>query len=296
MCTELTAEEREAVLSLANRCTTADGTQPLNEAARFNLDAGPVARHWLIEGEGTLIAYAQLAADDTVQLCVDPALRRRRYASALREQVLAGSQGAELGWWSFGALAPAMEFSTKLGLHPGRELLIMERPLAEPLPPANFPDGVAVSTFTPADTEAWLGVNARAFAHHQEQGSITAADLAARQRESWFDADGFFLAYRGQDLLGYHWTKIHHEATTPVGEVYVLGVDPDAGRSGIGRALLNRGLAYLGERGLDTVILYVEADQRHVVDLYSTAGFDVAHRDVLYTTGEQNEQVEQGAS
>ncbi len=288
--TELTVGEREAVLSLGDRCAAVDGARPLNEAAVFNLDERSPAQHWLIVGDDGLIAYAQLAADDTAQLCVDPAHRRRGHASSLIEHVLASSADRQLGWWSFGALAAAKALSEKLGLHAVRELLIMERDLDEPVPPVELPGGVHISTFTPADADAWLQVNARAFARHQEQGSMTAADLAARRREPWFDADGFFLAYRGEKLLGYHWTKIHRESTPPVGEVYVLGVDPEAGRSGIGRALLNRGMAHLAERGLDSVILYVEADEAHVVDLYSSAGFAVVHRDLLYANGEQNER------
>lgn len=297
----VTATERETVISLSDRCAATDGTAPLNDAARLHLDehAGAPVRHWLLRGEDKLIGYAQVSPDDTVQLCVDPRHRQRGHASALIEKILtvADAEGRELSWWAFGGLAPAMGLAAKLDLRPGRELLIMERRLGETVPAAELPADVTVSTFTPEDADAWLRVNAAAFAHHPEQGAVSAEDFAALRRQPWFDPAGFFLAYRGDRLLGYHWTKIHHnrapESPSPaIGEVYVLGVDPGAGRSGIGRALLNRGLAYLAESGLDSVILYVEADQAHVVNLYASAGFVVTHRDVLFRAG----SIEQGAS
>ncbi len=298
---KVTAAERKAVVSLAERCSAADGTAPLNDAARLHLGdhSDAVVRHWLLRCDDELIGYAQLSPDNTVQLCVDPRHRQRGRASAMIEQILtaAETEDRELSWWAFGALAPAKGLAAKLDLSPGRELLIMERPLNETIPAVELPADVTVSTFTPEDAAAWLRVNAAAFAQHPEQGAVTAEDFSALRREPWFNPAGFFLAYRGDQLLGYHWTKIHHDApqespSPAVGEVYVLGVDPGAGRSGIGRALLNRGLAYLAESGLDSVILYVEADQAHVVNLYTSSGFVVAHRDVLYRAG----SLEQGAS
>jgi len=84
----------------------------------------------------------------------------------------------------------------------------------------------------------------------------TLADLAAREAEEWFDPAGFFLAQRGGDLLGFHWTKIHSDG---VGEVYVLGIDPSAQGLRLGPALLVRGLEYLAGRG--SVHLVREADR-----------------------------------
>ena len=108
------------------------------------------------------------------------------------------------------------------------------------------------------DEDAWLRVNARAFATHPEQGSWTAEDLRLREAEPWFDPDGFLLAWRGDPddggvLLGSHWTKVHPPGDVgdePVGEVYVLGVDPDAQGMRLGRALTDLGLAHLRGRGL----------------------------------------------
>jgi mycothiol synthase len=55
--------------------------------------------------------------------------------------------------------------------------------------------------------------------------------------------------------------------------VYVLGIDPAAQGMRLGRALTDLGLAHLRDRGLDSVLLYVEADNEAAVRLYEGRGF-----------------------
>ena len=142
------------------------------------------------------------------------------------------------------------------------------------------------------DDEAWLAVNAAAFAHHPEQGATTLDDLRERQGEAWFDPEGFLLAEDAGtgELLGFHWTKVHPASAEgpAAGEVYVLGVAPAAQGRRLGGALLRAGLAHLATARtpagdpLEEVLLYVEADNAPAVALYRRQGFEVAHVDVRY--------------
>jgi len=145
---------------------------------------------------------------------------------------------------------------------------------AQGAPP--LPTGVAVRPFVPGqDEEAWRRVNSRAFAHHPEQGRLSRQDLEARLAESWFDPAGFLLAERDGVLLGSVWTKVHptHRGGGPVGEIYVVGADPDAQGMGLGGALTRRGLEYMLGRGLTRAILYTDADNDVAVRAYTRAGF-----------------------
>ena len=186
--------------------------------------------------------------------------------------------------WAHGDLPAATALATARGYTRARVLLQMRRPLtdADLDVPAALPDGVAVAAFRPGrDEDAWLRVNARAFATHPEQGSWTPGDLRLREAEPWFDPAGFLLAWRGDPdaggtLLGSHWTKVHPPGDAgpdPAGEVYVLGIDPDAQGLGLGRALTALGLAHLRRVGLEQVLLYVEEDNVPAVALYERTGF-----------------------
>src|SRR6185312_263827 len=103
----------------------------------------------------------------------------------------------------------------------------------------------------------------------------------------WFDADGLFLAfdYKTGRLAGFHWTKVHLDQPG-LGEVYVLGVDPDEQGRGLGRALTSVGLNHLAERlsgqREPTVMLYTEGDNAAAVRTYQNLGFDVCGVDTAY--------------
>ena len=115
---------------------------------------------------------------------------------------------------------------------------------------------------------------------------MTRADLEARMAEDWFDPSGFLLAVRESDgeLLGFHWTKVHPRTGNhpAIGEVYVVGVTPQAQGSGLGKALTLAGINHLHESGLDAVMLYVDADNTPAVALYRKLGFVQWDVDVMY--------------
>lgn len=271
----LPADAFPAVLRVLAAAQDADGTAPLNEAATLALDGE--AGHVLAWADGTVAGYGQLDPDQgTAQLVVAPAHRRQGYGTALLQALRdAGAQAA----WAFGDHEPAQRFASARGLTPTRTLLRMERALPRRMCPDPI-DGVRIASFRPGvDDEAVLALNAEAFAHHPEQGAMSQDDLDVRKAEPWFDPGGFLLAWEGEHLAGFHWTKRHSD---DLGEVYVIAVSPRSGGRGVGRYLLECGLDHLVGLGCTRVHLYVEQDQERVVTLYDAAGFVVTHRDVLY--------------
>jgi mycothiol synthase len=218
------------------------------------------------------------------ELVVHPSFRRRGHGTALLDRLLGLAGPRPLSLWAHGDLPGSAELLTPRGFSRSRVLLQMRRDLAgiDPDPRPALPEGVHVEAFRPGrDEAAWLRVNGRAFASHPEQGSWTTEDLRLREKEPWFDPEGFLLAWRGVpgeggQLLGSHWTKVHPAgdgADEPVGEIYVLGIDPDAQGMSLGRALTDLGLAHLRARGLGQVLLYVDEDNAAAVRLYESRGF-----------------------
>lgn len=278
---ELTDDEVAAVLDLAEEAAGADGVRPIGESALLRLRDGAGAV--LAYDDDTLAGVAVLDGD-AGELAVRPAFRRRGHGRALAT-ALAG-QVERLNVWAHGELPGAVALAGALGFERFRALWKMERPSGAPLPEVTVPPGVRLRTFTPGrDEDAWVRVNARAFAHHPEQGRWTRADLERREREPWFSAEGFFLAERedGDEaggLLGFHWTKVHDDG--PIGEVYVVGVDPSAQGLGLGRVLTVTGLRHLESRGLPAVMLYVDESNTAATALYTKLGFELRSTDAMY--------------
>jgi mycothiol synthase len=166
------------------------------------------------------------------------------------------------------------------GLVRGRDLyeLRVLLPTEEPAPPLDW------RPFEPGrDDDAWLDVNNRAFATHPEQGGWTREILAERTREPWFDPAGFLLLEEDGALAGFCWTKVHADHEPPLGEIYVIAVDPERHGGGRGRALTLAGLDWLHrERGIDVGMLYVDGDNAPAMHLYERLGFTVHHLDRAY--------------
>ncbi|MEV8317099.1 mycothiol synthase [Streptomyces sp. NPDC059900] len=286
----LTSDQADAVLGLIAEAARTDGQQAVSEQGRLQLRGGERdgVRHLLLTVGSELIGYAQLEDTDPIEapaaeLVVHPAHRGRGHGRALGTALLAES-GRRLRIWAHGGHSAARHLAQVLGLTLFRELRQMRRSLGDlDLPEPVLPDGVSVRPFVPGqDDAAWLAVNADAFAHHPEQGSLTQRDLDDRKAEPWFDPAGFFLAEKDGELVGFHWTKVH--ADEGLGEVYVLGVRSGAQGGGLGKALTTIGLTHLAQAGLPTAMLYVDADNKAAVSVYERLGFITHETDLMYRT------------
>ena len=287
---ELSSGQARDVLGMLDEAARADGMQAVSEQGRLQLRGGKRegVRHLLLTVADELVGYAQLEDTDPVEapaaeLVVHPSHRGRGHGRALGAALLAAS-GKRLRVWAHGGKSAARHLAQVLGLTLFRELRQLRRPLSPlDIPEPVFPAGVTVRAFVPGqDDAAWLAVNAAAFAHHPEQGSLTQRDLDDRKSEPWFDPKGFFLAERDGEIIGFHWTKVH--AAEHLGEVYVLGIRPDAQGGGLGKALTAIGLRHLAAQGLPTAMLYVDADNPAALAVYERLGFVTHEVDLMYRT------------
>lgn len=187
-----------------------------------------------------------------------------------------------------------LERATNAGFSVGRRLVVLGRPLVEGAGPSGSQSGglsapsrssmssrpgsqsgqqrgVVVRTYRPdIDDPAVVGVLRRAYAGTPEAGWDREA-LESRRRQPWFDPQDLLVAEDPDEgMIGLHWTK---RRTDGRGEVYNLAVAPEAQGRGLGRVLLDAGLAHLAEIGLHEAILWVDAANRPALALYRSAGF-----------------------
>ena len=155
-----------------------------------------------------------------------------------------------------------------------RTILRLEQRIGEITAPVIDLD---IETFQPGtDNAEWLELNNRIFTNHPDQGGWVIEDLTNRMAESWFDPKGFFIAKRDGRMIGFCWTKIHHDLARqgPIGEIYVLGVDKAHSPKGLGKALTSLGLQYFKEQKISDAMLYVDADNVAALKVYKDLGFN----------------------
>ena len=299
------------MLGLVQAAAEEDGVGPLSEHVMLHLRYGgdPRARNLLLVSNGELSGYAHLDPTDPVEgpsgeLVIHPAYRRQGLGLLLTRALVAEAGPRPLRLWAHGDLPGAVALAAAAGFERVRALWQMRRSLQSRLERPQLAEGITIRTFVVGqDEDAWIDLNSRAFARHPEQGAWTREDLDLREREPWFDPSGFFLAERDGKLVGFHWTKIHgpadaagtadaagkavpggaaaraHEA---IGEVYVVGVDPDQRGLGLGRSLTLVGLQYLRSQGLFQVMLYVDESNTPAIRLYQSLGFTHWDTDVMF--------------
>jgi mycothiol synthase len=300
--TPLTSESTAQVARLWAAARDADGVAPLSEQAMLSLQgAGRGVQHLLAYAGQRLAGYAQVqgepGADPWGELVVAPDERRRGVGRALLDSAFTDVPALRV--WAHGNLPAAQALARSAGLEVVRELHKMSRPLAagDAAIPVALPPGFRARSFVPGrDEQAWLRVNASAFAHHPEQGRLTLDDLHERMDQPWFDPAGLILVTSDDapdeapdDVVGFHWTKVDPEQRStidpgrPAGEVYVVGVDPAYQGRGLGGPLTALGLAHLASLGLPEVVLYVDGDNQAAIRTYTATGFRSIMVDAMYS-------------
>jgi len=284
----------EAVRHLADEIEAATNTPPFGETTWLGLSDGGTRDDvgLLLPGaDDRLDGYAHVARHHAGAWSLEAATRgddveaRAALVRAALDAV-ADHGGGHVTMWAHSPTEGDDAVATLTALAPERDLLQLRVPLPLSESP-RWPAGTTVRAFLPgADEDAWLVVNNRAFAAHPEQGNWTREILERREAEPWFDPEGFLLAFDDDGLAGFCWTKMHPAhpplEPDPLGEIYVIGVDPSRQGTGLGRALTIGGLDSLARRGITHGMLFVDADNTAAVGLYTALGFTTHRLDRAY--------------
>ena len=312
-----TADPTEVRAFLA-RLEVEDGVPPVDEDEQRRLAGEPPVRDqdwwWgghLVTVDDVPVAYAgtRLAPDVSVggiadcAARVDLALDRRHPAAqqALHAALDDAREHAERAGstdvcderpveaWLRGATAADLATAADAGFRVQRRLHVLgatldatlDATLGSALGEADtVPDGLRLRTFSSdaaADDDAVVALLAAAY---PERHVWHKSDFAALRASDWFRADDLLMLESGDGLLGIHWMKRRGDG---VGEVYNLALAPEAQGRGLGRLLLDAGLAHLADAGIDEVLLWVDAENRPALALYRTRGFTPRWDDVSLT-------------
>jgi mycothiol synthase len=296
-------ETVEEISQLVVRASDAAGHESLSEHKRIELSGasrrddgdtdgfvlGALARD---ERDSTLVGYGHLnrhAGTFAMEITVDPERPDRNGVTdalfeALADHVADLGGGTTRLWVTKATEADDVRVFAR-GFHRERNLIQMRCPLPLPARTGGLKPSVDIVTrpfVVGTDEDAWITTNNRAFASHPEQGHWVRQNLIELESEPWFDPDGFLVLDHGGRMAGSCWTKIHPATTPPMGEIYVIGVDPDYHGRGWGRALTEAGLAWLSEQGLRVGMLYVDEENQAATTMYRSMGFETDHIDRAY--------------
>lgn len=303
---------------LLSRAEAHDGSSPVSDQAMLAVSQGQRELFLFRSASGTVVA-AGIIGQGELDLVVDPEHRSHGVGTAALELLLehnrAGSSGNILAW-AHGVNPAANALLERAKFTPVRSLYRMALD-PDLLPaagsPVTLPAGFTLRNFDPSrpgDAEAWVRVNAAAFATHPEQGRISVQDFALMRKEPWYDDADLFLLETDDGtgspddgteshLVGYTWVKTQPSAasegdTASDGgaaggntetELYAVGVDPEYAGKGLGRTLLDVTLARMADHDPSRVTLYVDGENERAVRMYETAGFTIDSRSRQWQVG-----------
>jgi mycothiol synthase len=286
------ADGQHEVNTLLTDAWRADGARPLNDHLWLDLReggregfAGIIARD---ESHNHALAYCQVSRGNeswSLDLVIHPHHRydTHEIAPGLLEaalDVVAREGGGHVHWWVFEPNNLHRQLADAAGLTQGRRLIQLRRALPLEQTLLDEVGEFDTSSFVVgSDEDEWLAVNNAAFRNHPEQGGWTRTTIEAREREAWFDADGFRIHRDNGVITAFCWTKVHPDSDPPMNEIYVIAVHPDHAGRGLGRKMAIAGLASMTALTTPVAMLYVDADNAAALSLYSALGFVPHHEE-----------------
>jgi mycothiol synthase len=265
--------EQDEIEAFIGSLARYDGFAPFSDA---KLPIDPASRHVVVVAErDTVMAIAASALHTQsngsehreLEIATRPVMRFAAFEGAVLDAAMPLVDGSESFsiWSSRSSLDAALE---ERGFVENRSLDYLSVDLPLTIVTGMHADN-RIRTFVRGDIEAVMMVNRSAFEGHREAAGLDIEEMERYLSESWFDADGFFVA-DDDGIAGFCWTKVHPDGD---GEIFRIAVDPKQQGTGVGMALLQAGFSYLAARSdVHRGVLWVDTSNATAVNLYRSVG------------------------
>jgi len=266
---------------------------PTRDVTVAEIDGAPVGygeRSWV---DATLEHTREYRMDGAVL----PELRRRGIGGALlaenerRQRELAATHQTDrkrrLGSWTSDRMAGAIALLHNNGFEPTRWFFEMTRPLAQPIPDLPLPDGLEVRPITTDMVRQVWQADIEAFRDHWGGFDDSEESFQGWLERPSFDPSLWVVAFDGDEVCGASINAIEQDENEALGVkrgwLHSVFTRRAWRRRGLASALVARSLAVLKERGMDTGILGVDADNpTGALGVYERVGFVVAERSTAW--------------
>jgi mycothiol synthase len=228
-----------------------------------------------LSGFASLVAFTARSGDwSLLRVGVREPLRRLGLGRALATEAMRHAASRpdrgllRISHWEPNPTGEA--FARAIGCEHDRFFWTMQR-AKDPASPESWPAGIEARDFDGSERalEDWCDCSNAAFA--QSPMSVDTTPEQCRVLAAARHPNAIMLAYREDRCVGFCRTAVHPDH----GDVDVLGVVPEARRTGLGRALLRWGVRWLVEHRAPNVRLTVDGENERALALYRSEGFEV---------------------
>ena len=130
----------------------------------------------------------------------------------------------------------------------------------------------------PGEEPELTDIQNRAFADHWGYQPNTPETIRYDIGLSHRSSEDIIVTCEENSIQGYCWTEIIDTGTgsdeEKHGIIYMIGTDPEYRGKGLGKKVLLAGLSYLKSKGIKTVSLSVDSENRVAYELYRSMGFE----------------------
>ena len=306
-------EDVPVIVDIINRELEADGVPFRSSLADLGAQYGhpsekfdPLRDVTIAELDGKGVGYGERSWVDTTidnfreyrnDGAVLPQWRRRGIGTALmaenirRNRELAETHDSDrprmLGSWTSDRMAGAVALVKSFGFEKARWFFEMIRPLDQPIPDLPLPDGLEVRPVTTDMVRRIWKADVEAFQDHWGGFDDSEESLRRWLDRPSFDPSLWVVAFDGDKVAGASINAIEKAENEALGVrrgwLHSVFTRRPYRRRGLAGALVARSLKVIKERGMDTGILGVDADNpTSALGVYERVGFVVEERSTAW--------------